>query len=110
MNRSMRLMLSLFIVTLFPDCFKLMTADNAICISSFKVVQPLYKIRQKNTSKKKEIYIKKRKNPIKTNIVPEIIDQILSGRLFNLWRVLPKKFPKLKNNNWKEAIKKGKSR
>ena len=40
---------------------------------------------------------------------PEIVDHILLGRELNLCSFLPKKFPKLKNINWKDAINNGKS-
>ena len=36
-----------------------------------------------------------------------MIDHILSGRWLNLLSFLPKKLPKLKNANWKTAIKNG---
>ena len=58
--------------------------------------------------KNKKIVYKKRqimmnyiilKNPIIINNIPEIIDQILSGRLLKLYIFWPNEFPKLKKNN-----------
>ena len=37
--------------------------------------------------------------PININIIPDIIDQILSGKLLDLYNFLPKIFPKIRKES-----------